>query len=114
MTLASLLAACFLLAGAAFALVAAIGVVKFPDLYTRMHAATKAGAFGLSLMLIGLAIRWPQPRMLFMGAMIVLFFYLTAPVAAQMLSRAGYHRGAGADPRTGIDELSKSRPEPRS
>ena len=52
-----LLVAFLLLVGAAFALIAAIGLLRLPDLYTRMHAASKAGTLGSGVLLIALAIQ---------------------------------------------------------
>lgn len=82
----------FLLVGAAFAFIAALGVVRMPDLYCRTHAATKAGAFGLSLMLIGIVITMPELRVIIQALMIIGFFYLTAPVAAHMVGRVALQR----------------------
>ena len=81
------LASFFLLLGAIFCLVAAIGIVRMPDLYCRMHAATKAGAFGVSLMLIGLFCVLPTLRVFIQSIMMVLFFYLTAPIAGHVIGR---------------------------
>ncbi len=89
----SFLASTLLLAGAFFALVAALGLVRMPDLYCRMHAATKAGAFGVSLILVALVVAAPSLRVFVQSALIIAFFYLTAPIAAQMIGRAGLTRG---------------------
>ncbi|MGB0369910.1 MAG: monovalent cation/H(+) antiporter subunit G [Opitutales bacterium] len=77
----------FLLLGSIFALIAAIGVVRMPDLYCRMHAATKAGAFGVSLMLLGVVLLMPSLRIIIQSVMIVAFFYMTAPLAGHMIGR---------------------------
>ena len=90
------IAGIFLIAGALFALVAAIGVVRMPDLFCRMHAATKAGAFGVALILIGLCLTLPSLRVILQSLLIIAFFYLTAPVAAHMIGRIGTK-----DPSTG-------------
>jgi len=87
-----ILAIFFLLSGTAFALIAAVGVVRMPDLYCRMHAATKAGAFGVTLILLGLVCLVPAPRVIFQSVMIIAFFYLTAPIAAHMIGRVGLQR----------------------
>lgn len=83
-----ILASIFILAGAIFSFVASLGVVRMPDLYCRMHAATKAGAFGLSLILIGICFLAPEPRVIIQSIIIVAFFYLTTPIAGQMIGRA--------------------------
>lgn len=86
------LAAFLLLSGSTFVLIAAIGVLRFPDTLTRMHAATKAGAFGTTLMLLAAALVFRSPHVLIKLAMIVFFFYTTAPVAAHLLGRVAYLR----------------------
>lgn len=86
----SVLFALFLVVGAFFAFVAAMGVLRFPDLLTRMHAATKAGAFGATLMLIAGVIHFGSLRASLTAAVIILFFYLTAPVAAQTVAQAAH------------------------
>ncbi|MEM9227296.1 MAG: monovalent cation/H(+) antiporter subunit G [Verrucomicrobiota bacterium] len=82
----------FVIAGACFGAIAALGVVRMPDIYCRMHAATKAGAFGTALLLIGLVIAMPSLRTAILSLMIVAFFYLTAPIAAHMIGRVALNR----------------------
>ena len=86
------LASLLLICGAVFAFVAALGVVRMPDLYCRMHAATKAGAFGVTLMLLALCLAMPSLRVFIQSFLVIAFFYLTAPVAAHMLSRVAIIR----------------------
>lgn len=80
----------FLLVGCFFALLAAIGVVRMPDIYCRMHSATKAGAFGSALILIAVMLAYPTPRVWVGCLAILFFFYLTAPVAAHLVGRICY------------------------
>ena len=88
----SILASSLLLLGALFALIAAIGVVRMPDIYCRMHAATKAGAFGVSLILLALCVAAPTLRVIIQSILIIAFFYLTAPVAAHLIGRVGMNQ----------------------
>lgn len=88
-TLASIL----ILLGALFSFIAALGIIRMPDLYCRMHAATKAGAFGLTLILLGLCVLIPEPRVIIQSTLIIAFFYLTTPIAGQMIGRAAIIRG---------------------
>jgi multicomponent Na+:H+ antiporter subunit G len=81
-----------LILGAGFSLVAAIGVLRFNDLYMRMHAATKAGAFGGSLIALACGFWFGSISAWVQVLMVILFFYLTAPVAAHMLARQRFHR----------------------
>ena len=85
----TIIASILLLLGALFALIAAIGIVRMPDIYCRMHAATKAGAFGVSLILLALCVALPTLRVCIQSLLIIGFFYLTAPVAAHLISRVG-------------------------
>lgn len=83
----TLLISSILILGSLFCLIAAVGIVRMPDLYCRMHAATKAGAFGVSIILVVLCIAMPTMRVFVQSFLIIAFFYLTAPVAAHMVGR---------------------------
>jgi len=91
--MSSLLAAVFLIGGVTFMLIAAIGLLRLPDLYTRMHAITKAGTLGIGLVLIGVAISFADLSVSTRAAAAILFVLLTAPVSAHMIGRAGYLGG---------------------
>ncbi|MFH5878931.1 monovalent cation/H(+) antiporter subunit G [Arthrobacter sp. NA-172] len=82
--------AVLLIVGALMSLGAAIGLLRFPDLMSRMHAATKPQVLGLFLVLaaIGLQMRewWVWPVLLVAW----IFQLLTVPVSAHMVGRAGY------------------------
>ena len=78
----------FLLFGGFFALVAAIGVLRLPDVLTRMHASTKAGILGSSLILIGGAIYLHEIEITVRVVAIILFLMLTSPIGAHMIGRA--------------------------
>lgn len=84
------LSAVFMVVGAVMSLGAAIGLLRFPDLLSRMHAATKPQVLGLFLLLasIGLQLRtwWVWPVLLVAW----IFQLLTVPVSAHMVGRAGY------------------------
>ncbi len=95
----------FILPGAFFAFVAALGVVRLPDFYCRMHAATKAGAFGGTLLVLAAMIQFGNPWVVFEGILIICFFYFTTPVAAHLLGRSAYRLKTPAWEKTKIDEL---------
>jgi multicomponent Na+:H+ antiporter subunit G len=82
--------------GSLFALVAAIGVVRLGDLYTRMHAATKAGTLGSGLLLAAVAVHSQDGGIVVRALAAVAFFLLTAPVSAHLLARAAYAAGHAA------------------
>ncbi|AOY69645.1 sodium:proton antiporter [Arthrobacter sp. ZXY-2] len=97
--------AVFLVVGALMSLGAAIGLLRFPDLMSRMHAATKPQVLGLFLMLaaIGLQMRtwWVWPVLLVAW----IFQLLTAPVSAHMVGRSAYRTKHGHRELLTKDEL---------
>jgi len=95
----------FLLVGAGFVFIAALGIVRFPDLFTRMHAASKASSFGLGCILLGVAIAHPSPIVIGKCIMVLMFIFLTAPIAAHMIGRAAYLLKVSFWKGTLIDEL---------
>jgi multicomponent Na+:H+ antiporter subunit G len=100
-----------LLFGSLFALLAAIGVLRLPDLYTRMHAASKAGAVGGGLILLSVALVSFDAGVAMRAIIGVAFLLLTTPVAAHLLARASHRGGYDAGVKMQIDELkSKSSP----
>ena len=94
-------AAVLLSAGVAFIAIASIGVARLPDLFQRMHAATKAGGIGTSLVVLGVLVAGGVARPL-TGVLTILFMLLTLSVASQLLARAAYLSGAPVD-RSAID-----------
>ena len=78
----------FLVGGAVFSLLAAVGLLRFPDVYSRMHAASKAGTVGSGLILIGFAVQAPDFGSAARALAALLFLVTTAPVAAHILARA--------------------------
>ncbi|MBW6421217.1 monovalent cation/H(+) antiporter subunit G [Rhizobium sp. XQZ8] len=91
--LLDLLTALLVLSGAAFALVAAIGLVRLPDLYTRMHAASKAGTVGSGLLLLAVGVHSAELPVLARALAGFFFFVLTAPVSAHLLAMAAHKVG---------------------
>ena len=78
--------------------------MRLPDLFSRMHAATKPTTLGLALVLLGAALRvetgGDAVKLLLVGA----FTFLTAPVGAHVLGRSAYRAGTGVDGLV-VDEL---------
>jgi multicomponent Na+:H+ antiporter subunit G len=77
----------FLCLGTLLTLVASLGVLRLPDLYTRMHAATKAGTVGVSCLLLAVAFSLPEVTVISRVIGTMLFIVLTAPVASHLLGR---------------------------
>jgi multicomponent Na+:H+ antiporter subunit G len=98
----ALIVACL---GAFFVFVAGLGIWRFKDVYMRMHAATKAGSLGLGLLLLAVAIQDPTPAVIIKCFLIIAFIFLTAPIAAHMISRAAYIHQSELSDKTRFDEL---------
>lgn len=90
-------------AGVLLTLLGAIGVLRFPDVYTRIHAASLTDTGGATLVLLGLALASGlAPETLKLG-IIWLFIMLTTPAAANALANAAY--GSGHKPRIGTFQI---------
>lgn len=92
--------AALLLGGVALAVVAGIGLLRFPDVFSRMHAATKPATLGLLMVCLGAALEMEDGSHRSKLVLVAAFQFLTAPVAAHMIGRAAYRAGKG-----GLDEL---------
>jgi multicomponent Na+:H+ antiporter subunit G len=92
--------------GAAFALTASIGLVRLPDLYTRMHAASKAGTLGSCMMLVALAVSSGDLAVASRAIAGILFFLLTAPISAHLLAKAAHAAGQPLWEKSVRDDLS--------
>ncbi len=93
MTLSDYLSATLLLAGAVFFLAGTLGLLRFPDVYTRLHALTKADNVGLGLMVVGLAVQaesWAVAGKLLLIWLLVL---LAGASVAHLVSRGALQRG---------------------
>lgn len=87
------LTALLMLVGALLALLAAIGVVRFPDTLLRMQASSKASTLGLACLLAGAALQLPDVSSIIRLGSIAAFIMLTAPLSAHVVARASLHRG---------------------
>lgn len=82
------IAGIFVVTGALLVVLAGVGVLRFPDVYARMHAATKASTLGIALMGIAAAVAIGDGRSKILLA--VAFIFVTAPSAAHFVGRAAY------------------------
>lgn len=109
----TLVVAALLTAGAVFMLLAALGLWRLPDLLLRMSATSKAATLGASLMLLGAAAHFGTGAVAGRAIVIVAFLFLTAPVAAHAIGRAGYRRGSPLWEGMIADELGRPNAEGR-
>jgi multicomponent Na+:H+ antiporter subunit G len=90
------IAAALIALGLAFMLLAALGVLRFPDFYTRVHASRLIGAIGAPMFLLGLALHALEPTSALKLAVLALVIVACAPFAAHLLASAAH--GAGLTP----------------
>ena len=102
----SYLTAALVLVGGLFGLVASVGMLRLPDMITRMHASTKAGTLGAGLIMTAVAVHFMEVGIILRAGCAILFLLLTAPVAAHVIGRAAYRCGIQLWERTWLDELA--------
>lgn len=110
--LVSILIALLVIAGCLLALIAAVGLHRFPDLFCRMHAATKPATLGMLCIALGVGIAVPVRGSFVKLLLVVVLQFLTAPVAAHMVGRAAYTSGIEMSDATVIDELGRDQGTP--
>jgi multicomponent Na+:H+ antiporter subunit G len=106
MIVGEVLTAVALLAGVSLALLAAIGLHRFPDVFARMHAATKPATLGLTLVLFAVAANAESPDDVVKLLLVVVLQFLTGPVGAHLVGRAAYRAGTELSEDTFVDELA--------
>jgi multicomponent Na+:H+ antiporter subunit G len=89
-----------MVAGSLLALLAAIGLQRFDDVFGRMHSATKPATLGLVLILTGAGLVLPIPGAVAKLFLVILLQFITAPVAAHLVGRAAFRAGTELDPET--------------
>ncbi|GAB2474539.1 monovalent cation/H(+) antiporter subunit G [Luteococcus sediminum] len=121
--LLDLFSALLLLAGSLLCLCAAVGLARFPDLLSRMHAATKPQVLGLVLVLLGTGLGMRSGLDVGMLVLVAVFQLLTTPVASHMMSRSAMRAGQVSVPKdfrdlsheeiSGADASAKGLPRDR-
>ncbi|MEL7091459.1 MAG: monovalent cation/H(+) antiporter subunit G [Pseudomonadota bacterium] len=85
--------AILIILGSLMTLAAGVGILRLPDVFTRMHAATKVGTLGSGLIMAGVAVQFGEPAIVLRCVLIVFFLLLTAPIGAHMIGRAALRIG---------------------
>ena len=93
MTVSDWIVVTLLACGTGLSLLGAIGLVRMPDLYMRMQAATKAGTLGLACIVGAAGVHFADAFIAVQCALICVFLFLTSPVASHLVARAGYVGG---------------------
>lgn len=101
------MAGILLVAGALLTLLAAVGLLRFKDVFTRMHAATKPATLGLILVLSGTALAMDELEPVAKLVLVALLQFITAPVGAHLIGRSAFRAGADLAPGTRLDRESE-------
>ena len=99
------LLAALILVGSTASVLAAVGILRMPDLYMRVQVATKATTLGVSCLVIAAAFTFTDRSMVTNAILIVGFLFLTAPVAGHMIGRSAYMSGIPLWENSVVDEL---------
>lgn len=106
-----IISAALIVIGGAFMLLAGVGILRMPDLFMRMQAATKAATLGAGCMLLAVAVHFGELTVVARALLVIAFILLTAPVAAHMIARAAYSVGTPLWEGTITDKL-RDQPQP--
>ena len=101
--------AILILVGAVFAVLGTLGVLRFPDLYTRLHAASKTGPLGAGLILVGAGVSTGDALTILRTLVGIVFLLVVSPVSTHLLARAAARSGFAPSSSTSINELRNSR-----
>jgi multicomponent Na+:H+ antiporter subunit G len=94
-----------ILVGAIFGAISGIGQLRFDDLFTRMHVATKPATLGLLLVAVGAMFRLSSTGAITLLALSIVLQFLTAPVSAHLVARSAHRRGDWAHRDAIVDHL---------
>ncbi|VEF49372.1 monovalent cation/H+ antiporter subunit G [Bacillus freudenreichii] len=96
-----------ILIGSVISVISAMGIIRFPDVYTRAHAATKSTTLGVQLSLVGAFIYiWMTEHFISVRLILgILFVFITAPVSGHLIIRAAYRSKVKMTEDTIEDEL---------
>ena len=114
--MADWIAAVLLVLGGGMCLVAGLGIVRMPDVYNRMHAATKAGSLGVGLLAAAVMVAVPELDIIVKAALVAVFMIVTAPIGSHLIGRAAFRtgepvaRGTVIDPETHAFTLPGAEP----
>lgn len=98
----------FILAGSVLSLIAAFGVIRLPDVYTRNHAASKAATLGVMFVLFGTFLYFYSLEGHFNFRLIlgIVFLFMTSPISGHLINRAAYNSGVKMWDKSVRDDLA--------
>jgi multicomponent Na+:H+ antiporter subunit G len=100
-----LISAVLMLGGSFFTFATAVGILRLPDFFLRVHAITKAGTLGVGLVFLAAAVFFSELTVVTRALATVAFVLVTAPVSSHLIGRAGYLDRVEMWEGTSVDEL---------
>ncbi|HSM33424.1 MAG TPA: monovalent cation/H(+) antiporter subunit G, partial [Anaerolineae bacterium] len=104
--MSDLIATVAVVLGTALGVLSAVGVLRMPDAYIRLQVASKTSSLGIALLMLGVAAHFDEISVTIRALLVVVFLFLTAPVAAHVICRAAYLSGVPLAAATERDELA--------
>lgn len=111
MSLWDVMTVVLVLTGTFFGTLAGVGIIRMPDLYTRMQSSTKAGTLGVACLVAAAATHFRTAPVVIEASLVIVFLFATAPIASHLIARAAFVAGTALWERTSRDE--KGVPEAR-
>lgn len=96
-----------ILLGAGFMLISAIGIVRLPDVFSRMHAAGKASTVGISCLLLGAGFFFLDEFLFYRMIVLIALIFATAPISTTALARAVYNNEPSLRKQLRHDEMAE-------
>ena len=106
MPVREIIAYIFMGAGAIFAVITAVGLIRFPDVYTRIHAVAVVLTISAVLITVGIAIYVWELYLSLKILLISLFFLISNPMATHSIARASYRRKIALPKEKDVDDYS--------
>jgi multicomponent Na+:H+ antiporter subunit G len=91
--------------GVIFMLISAIGLLRLPDVFSRMHAAGKASTLGVSCLLLATGVHFWDQNLFFRMVLLIVLLFATAPISTAAMARAAYKTGSRKGLHLQIDEI---------
>jgi multicomponent Na+:H+ antiporter subunit G len=107
--LIELIAYLFFGVGGACALIGAMGILRFPDVYNRLHANTVIIVGGVIMTLLGVSVLYGISMYSLKALLIALFMFIANPVGAHAIARAAHKSGVKLWPRSVVDKLEEEK-----
>lgn len=94
--------------GVVFMLISALGALRLPDIFTRMHSNGKTSTLGVSCLLLAAGLYFQDTSLLWRMVALIALYFITSPIAATAMSRAAYRTGKAEDFMLTVDEMGKA------